>query len=77
MRNIKMINVGLRPNDGTGDTLRNAAKKINHNFSLLFKKLRIGKPFKIIVWENLSDTEKAMKDVNYNFKIIEKHLLGT
>ena len=32
----KLLNVGLVPNDGKGDTLRDAAEKIEYNFGLLF-----------------------------------------
>ena len=32
---IQNINIGLHPNDGTGDTLRDAFKKINDNFEYI------------------------------------------
>ena len=32
----KYLNVGSTPNDGRGDTLRDAAEKIEYNFELLF-----------------------------------------
>lgn len=37
MANRQIINNGTTANDGTGDTLRNAADKINSNFSALFQ----------------------------------------
>jgi hypothetical protein len=33
MSTFANINIGSAPNDGTGDPLRNAFDKINHNFS--------------------------------------------
>ena len=36
MTTRKTLNVGAFANDGTGDTLRDAADKINYNFDLLF-----------------------------------------
>lgn len=32
----KYLNVGSTPNDGRGDTLRDAAEKIEYNFEILF-----------------------------------------
>ena len=71
---MKFINSGRLPNDGTGDTIREAVEKINDNFSFIYEKLRLERPFLIIVWEKLSDSIKAMEDVNYNFRIVKKHL---
>ena len=36
MATRKLLNVGLVPNDGRGDSLRDAAEKIEYNFNLLF-----------------------------------------
>ena len=36
MATRKVLNVGLVPNDGRGDSLRDAAEKIEYNFDLLF-----------------------------------------
>ncbi|HGJ5863633.1 hypothetical protein [Arsenophonus nasoniae] len=35
MVEIKKINIGTKPNDGTGDTLRDAFSKTNDNFEAL------------------------------------------
>jgi len=37
---IQVINVGLSPNDGTGDSIRAAYQKCNTNFSLLNSRFR-------------------------------------
>jgi hypothetical protein len=37
----KYLNVGFLPNDGKGDTLRDAAEKIEYNFGLLFDDLDV------------------------------------
>jgi len=37
----KYLNVGSVPNDGRGDTLRDAAEKIEYNFELLFGGLEV------------------------------------
>ena len=44
MTTRKILNVGLVPNDGRGDSLRDAAEKIEYNFDLLFdeKTIEIG-----------------------------------
>jgi len=34
----QLINIGSAPNDGTGDTLRNAGSKINNNFTELYSR---------------------------------------
>ena len=34
--NIEIINVGLVPNDGSGDPLRTSMMKINNNFQCTF-----------------------------------------
>lgn len=74
MAKMKHINTGGTSNDGTGDGLKVAAEKINENFELVFEKLRMPEPFKIIVWNSLEDSKQASEDINYNFKKIEKHL---
>ena len=61
---IKLINLGTSANDGTGDSLREAFEKINYNFQLISKDL------KIIVWNSLEDTRQAMEDINSNFETI-------
>ena len=37
----KTLNIGAFANDGTGDTLRDAADKINYNFDQLFDRLNL------------------------------------
>ena len=39
MATRKVLNVGLVPNDGKGDSLRDAAEKIEYNFDLLFNEM--------------------------------------
>ena len=41
MTTRKYLNVGSTPNDGRGDTLRDAAEKIEYNFGLLFGNLDV------------------------------------
>lgn len=40
MPHQKVLNIGTVANDGTGDTLRDAADKINYNFGLLFERIQ-------------------------------------
>lgn len=70
---MEYINIGTY-NDGTGDKINVAAIKINNNFKKVFDKLKIKKPFKKIIWNNLSESRKAAEDINYNFKIIDDFL---
>ena len=37
----KVLNIGSVANDGTGDTLRDAADKINYNFDVLFDRTSV------------------------------------
>lgn len=37
----KILNIGSFANDGTGDTLRDAADKINYNFSHLYSNVEV------------------------------------
>lgn len=37
----KVLNIGAIANDGTGDTLRDAADKINYNFDVLFDRTSV------------------------------------
>ncbi len=64
---MEYINTGKHPNDYTADSFIEAISKINRNFA----KLKID-GLKYIVWNRLEDTEQAMKDVNYNFKLLDK-----
>jgi hypothetical protein len=41
---FQSINLGLEPNDGTGDDLRTAGGKINANFDALFGKIAWPRP---------------------------------
>ena len=41
----KILHIGAFANDGTGDTLRDAADKINYNFYHLFNRLEISPDF--------------------------------
>ena len=41
MTTREYLNVGTTPNDGRGDTLRDAAEKIEYNFGLLFGNLDV------------------------------------
>ena len=42
MANRKYLNLGSFANDGTGDTLRDAADKIEYNFGVLYNSLTSG-----------------------------------
>lgn len=68
---MKYINTGKQPDDGTGNSLHEAFTKINENFEEIYNKLKIKEPFRVIIWRDLADTEKAMNDINYNFELIE------
>ena len=54
MANRKYLNLGSVANDGTGDTLRDAADKIEHNFDALYRSMKSG---------NISGSGTAPSDV--------------
>jgi hypothetical protein len=62
---LQLLNLGEKPNDGLGDTIRNASDKINYNFIIIGNLLAI--EFETVIWEKFEDTKKAMETVNKNF----------
>lgn len=62
---LKIINTGGYPNDGTGETLPEAFAKVNHNFNLISDKLNV--KFELIVWNGIEDTKEAFDTINRNF----------
>lgn len=71
---MEYINTGLKNNDKTADSIREGANKINSNFDLIYKTLRMDNTFRFIEWKGIEDFRKMAEDVNYNFKQIEKQL---
>ena len=71
---MKKIDLGNEPNDGTGDSFTDAFVKINENFKEAFEFIDARQPYRIIVWEKWEDTMQAMKDINHNFKKLEKNI---
>ena len=69
---MKKIDLGNEPNDGTGDSLMDAWGKITQTYKELLLDAR--QPYRIIVWEKWEDTMQAMKDINHNFKKLEKNI---
>ena len=67
---MKTINIGTAPNDGTGDSILIACRKINDNFNIIEEKLKLNAKLKVIIWKDLKDTKKAMENINYNFETI-------
>ena len=62
----KILNIGSFANDGTGDTLRDAADKINHNFSHLYNNFNvqsIGAP------ENIDENSGVVIITNSGFSV--------
>jgi hypothetical protein len=67
MARLELINTGVSPNDGTGDTIRDAFKKINSNFELLSEILELDfDKVQPSGWPKREDYEK----INSNFKKI-------
>jgi hypothetical protein len=71
----KIIDIGVKGNDGTGDPIRDAFRKINDNFQELYTSLGLVQGFTLL---NLSDTpdsyfgrEKAILVVNDNANAME------
>ncbi|MEK9696788.1 MAG: hypothetical protein VW270_13590 [Candidatus Poseidoniales archaeon] len=54
----KVLNIGSVANDGTGDTLRDAADKINYNFEYLFSRVEI---------QRISSSTNIAEDASYIF----------
>ena len=60
----KIIDVGLKGNDGTGDPIREAFRKINDNFQELYTSLGLVQGFTLL---NLSDTPNSYQGQAGNF----------
>lgn len=58
MSHRKILNIGLVANDGMGDTLRDAADKINYNFGLLFNRIEV---------QRISSSTNISEDASYVF----------
>ena len=58
----KIINTGISINDGTGDSLKIAGEKINHNFDLLYEALGDSSSILFLVGiRNYSPTRNQMR----------------
>ena len=69
---MEYINTGLKPNDGTADSIKAGFDKANMNFELINNIVKHKQPFKTVKWDTMADTKKCADDMNYNFKLIEK-----
>lgn len=57
------INIGLAPNDGTGDPLRTSFIKVNENFSELYSQLELAQDINEVVIKSASDLPSAVSGV--------------
>lgn len=62
----QLINTGILPNDGQGDSLRNAGQKINSNFSELYTALGNGTALTVINNNIITATGANKITFNYN-----------
>lgn len=62
---MQLINIGAAANDGTGDTLRNAAIKINENFQEIYQLTGITSSYNTITMSNLTPLPEPI-NININ-----------
>jgi hypothetical protein len=53
---LEIINIGIEGNDGTGDSIREAFKKVNRNFDTLFAVFGQGGELSFLVLDDVADT---------------------
>jgi hypothetical protein len=74
----EIIGVGVIPNDGTGDTLRNAMSKVNSNFNELYDAAVeptafyfTGQGFRIVVRDSKLCIDEAITPLGFGTGAIE------
>lgn len=73
---LQVINIGSAPNDGTGDTLRDAYDKCNDNFDELYGLIRAEGNVSLSAGNNVVVLSSAFASTNYSVVIFDVNGVG-